>query len=198
MRIFDLLLTSVSDAGISPSDAAEVITDAAAGSTGGFLSGTDMPLWAFFMMPQTWWLTFPMILVIGCAAAILSLRLIDEVWMWKELLVRSSLRMFLVHSGAMIIASGFILFWGFVPAYFSEWWDANVFIHICSNPFGSIFAIIFVLLAIALAFVGMYFLDFRFSFAKHKLEEEKLRKLALFTALFSAPYIFLIPITVQF
>jgi len=125
MRIFDLLLTSVSDAGISSSDAAEVITDAAAGGTGGFLSGTDMPLWAFFMMPQTWWLTFPMILVIGCAAAILSLRLIDEVWMWKELLVRSSLRLFLVHSGAMIIASGFILFWGFVPAYFKARHNTN-------------------------------------------------------------------------
>lgn len=198
MSILHYISTGI--AGVSASDVSftDVINDATNNTSGGFLSGTDMPMWALFLIPQAWWFVLPLTLIVACAAVILSLKIIGELWAWKDFLKKCLIRIFVVHCGCFIIASGFLLFWGFVPAFFSEWWDKNIFIYICSNPFGNIFALLFVLAAVALAFFGVYFLDLRFTFKKLFIEEEKLKKLALLTAAFSSPYVFLLPFTLQF
>ncbi len=61
------------------------------------------------------------------------------------------------------------------------------------NPFANLPSILVTLVAIVIAAILIYFLNYYFSFNKVDIADKDKKKIALYLAIFTAPYTFLIP-----
>ncbi len=76
-----------------------------------------------------------------------------------------------------------------VGAIFTDTSIDNIFM----NPFNSVASFLIVALAIIVAAFLIYILNYTFSFNKVDMNDKHKKKLALYLAIFTAPYTFLIP-----
>lgn len=76
---------------------------------------------------------------------------------------------------------------------FGRWWYHYLTEPLSVNPFHSVFSIFWAAAAVLLAGMAIYVFNWKVAFAKLKIQEEKKRQLAVSLALFTAPYLFLLP-----
>lgn len=114
---------------------------------------------------------------------------------WK----RCILPVLLVSFASSLVGGGFMLFWGYAPELafdgtrFAAWWAEHVTDPVSANPFSSVPALFFTAAGVAAAGWVIYTLDMRLSLRKLDLSRAERRRLALDLAVFTAPYLMLVP-----
>lgn len=64
---------------------------------------------------------------------------------------------------------------------------------VATNPFKSVYGLLLVVIAIVVAGFCIYYFNSRISFKNTGLPENTIKKISLYLAIFTAPYIVLIP-----
>ena len=96
-----------------------------------------------------------------------------------------------------LVGSVFLFLFTIIPysenTVFGKKWGSIVDSMI-SNPFKNVFSLLFVLIAILIAGILIYILNKEYNFSQLEIEEKQKKKLALYMAIFTAPYLFLLPL----
>ena len=170
-----------------------------------FLS-VSVPVWSLVFVPDMWKFMLPVSLLLSGAVLLTMLilharRRGDSSYKpWGDLL-RTLPLSWICCVISHLIAGGFLLFWGAGPTLllgdttrFTAWWGRNIAEPMMVNPFESIFSVLFVLLAIGLAAMLVYFFNKNMSLRLTKsLDVPEIRQVSMALALVTAPWFMLLP-----
>ncbi len=164
------------------------------------------PIWGLVFLPAVWKVILPVSFVLNSAVILIMLsRFARErgdtgYKPWGDWL-RTVFLSWIFNFVSYLIAGGFLMFWGAGPTLllgdttkFTAWWGAKIAEPMMDNPFESIFSVLFMLLAIGLAAMLVYFFNKHVSLRLTKsLDLPEIRKTALVLSLVTAPWFMLIP-----
>ena len=148
------------------------------------------PIWFLLLMPDSWLFLAATQFIMASFVLIGGLKYMgyDNVSaVWKKSILWNSLYGFIGY----LIACGLYL----PTQFFSEgsWLDLNLALPVAANPFTSPVAVLYMVVAIALAGLFSYFMNKKLSFRRTDLTKDQIRKISLYLSLFTAPYITLLP-----
>lgn len=149
------------------------------------------PIWWFFIYPFLWIIALPANFIIDS----LALLLIAYCWNLKNIkkLYKSSiLKVWGFWFLADIIGAWF-LFLGVNLDDFL-WLSYKITNAIAYNPRENWFALIWTIIALLISWWAIYWLNYIWNFSNLQLAPNQRRYLALRLAIFTAPYLFLIPL----
>ncbi len=173
------------------------------------------PIWLLLLIPTVWLVVLPANLLIDGTVVLLTL-----LWFYNRRkhadlpdgapttinapgkkqafreMLRCILPVWIFGFISDLLGAGFMLFWGYIPGIIGgddSWWTRLVTDPISLNPFKSPLALLFTLLGVGFAGLMIYFLNNRFSFRRVSISDDERKKLALSLAVFTAPYVMLIP-----
>ena len=158
-----------------------------------------IPLWVFWVMLICWIVIIPVTAIL-CSIVMYISMLRLKINNRLKILGKTIIKVIFFRVLCDLIVVGFLLLLetrqDFInPKSDFYHWYKNVFLRALErNPFSNIFALLLLCSIILLLMILNYKLNKRFTFSKLDIEEENKKKLALATAIFTAPYIFLFPI----
>ncbi len=151
------------------------------------------PVWILWLFPITWIVVLPANFIIDLCVVALTmkyLKMTDIKGKAKSVI----LRVWIMGFVADIIGSLF-MFVGNLIDFGNEWIMDKVVIPLSTNPFDSIWAVLWVTLCTAFTGFLIYQFNKRWCLEKTDLTEEECKKIALSLAIFTAPYLFYLPTT---
>lgn len=148
------------------------------------------PVWMLVLVPMTWVVVLPANFIIDSAVVLIGLRLL------KAESVLRTYKSVILKVWALGFAADII---GCVLLFLSqigngEAWYEYIQGPVAYNPLDNIFALLYVLIAVAVSGALIYFFNMRVSLKRTELEHAKKRALSLALAVLTAPYIFLVPL----
>lgn len=154
------------------------------------------PIWIVWLIPLTWILVVPANFIIDLAVILITLKLL-KVTDIKSNAKATILRVWIFGFIADFIGTAF-MFLGYIVDFGShellnDWWYKYITQPIGFNPFDSVFAVLWVTLAVVIAGVCIYLFNFHFCLNKSSLDKKQKKKLALALAILTAPYTFYLP-----
>ena len=163
------------------------------------LLGDIIPIWFFWVLPPCWIAIIPITAIVCSIVFYIStlyLKIYNPFRVLKKIIVKTTFFCFLCD----IMVAGF-LFLGILgmdeiinPKSDFYHWYKSFKDFLDQKPLDNIFVILVLCVAILLSRIINYKLNKRYTFSKLDIEEENKKKLALAIAIFTAPYIFFIPI----
>lgn len=156
------------------------------------------PIWFLLLFPITWLIAMPINFVIDSIVILLSLKFlkIDDIFQKYKKVI---LKVFLFGFFADFVGAIFLFLMstlvgmGGEQSSFFKWINDNIINSIMENPFNNLYAFILMTIAILISGLCIYYLNLKLSFKNVDLEEKDKKKLALYMAIFTAPYLFYIP-----
>lgn len=164
------------------------------------------PIWMLTLMPSFWLISIPVNFVVDSAALLIILTVLAKkrgeatYRPWRDWL-RAIWLTWILGFISDLVAAGFLIFWGLGPTMllgdrggFISWWGEHVATPMMENPFGSIFAVLFVLAAIGLGGLLIYFFNKNVALRMiRSLEPWEIRRAAFWMAVVTAPWTMLVP-----
>lgn len=149
------------------------------------------PVWFLYFIPNAWIYTLPLNFIIDSLVCVISMKLL-EIEDQKEFYKSTILKIWGFGFLADIIGALLLLL--YLIAFDNLQAFEPILTALTLNPFTNIFAFLLTLVAIAFAGYLIYLFNYRVSFKGVGLDDKKRHKIALWFAIFTAPYTFLIPI----
>lgn len=156
------------------------------------------PVWSLILFPYFWLIAIPTNFLIDTAVILITLKLMKQPVNFKKYLpviIQVCIFGFLADFIGVVFLFLSFLISGIFKGNVADWWTDNITNTISSNPFSSIFGLLWVIVAIFIAGYLIYLINLKISFANLNLKAEQKKKLSLSVALFTAPYLFLLPTT---
>ena len=174
--------------------------------------GMSIPLWLLMFMPRAWLFILPALFLL-CSAVLIALfchyereqahgrgslkglgkdEIKDAAAKWRKCIVPTLLFSFL----ARVLCSGTIMLIAYIPGVATgedSWWSRHVTSPASANPFASFPAFLLTVCCIAFTAYIIYWLCFRIAFRRLPYDEDGICSLAKRFALFTAPYLLLLP-----
>ena len=155
------------------------------------------PIWLLWLFPGTWFVVLPACFLIDLLVVALTLRYL-RVKEAGEKVKAVIIKVWLCGFAADLIGTVGMLSTLFMDGRrfgggVGDWLRWNVAAAVERNPFDSIFGLLWVAGCVALAAFFIYLFNYRFCLSKAGLEEDEKKKLALSLAVFTAPYLFFLP-----
>lgn len=154
------------------------------------------PMWMIWILPVTWLVIIPANILIDGLVIYLGLKYLKEDGAFakmKDYLLKTVVFGFLSD----IVGAAFLfLFMAFSVDHntdFGKWWYKVIEGPVAYNPFDNPMAFLIVLIGVLISGFLIYFLNYNFNFKTRCIEEAKAKKLAIYMAVFTAPYLFLLP-----
>ena len=159
------------------------------------------PIWFLLLFPITWIIAIPLNFVIDSIVILLSLKFlrIEETFQkYKKVILKVFLcGFFSDFIGAIFLfLMSTLVVMGEEQSAFFKWVNDNIINSIMENPFNNLYAFILMTIAILISGLCIYYLNLKLSFKNVDLEEKDKKKLALYMAIFTAPYLFYIPASI--
>lgn len=147
------------------------------------------PIWFLILFPTTWLLAFPANFVIDSLVLVLAM-FVFKIENKKKVYCSSIIKVWLLGFCADIIGSMLLLVTQFFPS-------DGIFLAITQaavwNPFSNRIGFCYIVMAVLIAMLAIYFFNVKFSFRKAGLEEKVIKKIAMVLAIVTAPYFFFYP-----
>lgn len=154
------------------------------------------PIWLLWLFPLTWIVVLPGNFIIDSLVLLLTLKVLkinDKKNIYKKTILKVWGFGFLSDFIGTVIMLVPELISSNIPASFRDWWYKNLSSPVSYSPFDSIYSIIWVVVSIIITSFFIYLFNYKISFKKLDIEEISKKKLALSLAIFTAPYLFLLP-----
>ncbi|MDO5138073.1 MAG: hypothetical protein Q4D71_06370 [Oscillospiraceae bacterium] len=150
------------------------------------------PIWLLVFLPSyLWLLLIPANYLIDALVLWLSVKKISPVT-YKEIL-KKTWKICLAGFAADLAGSLILLLVSYLDL--NDWWWKNLQYPVMWNPFSSILGFIVILISISVSAALIYYLDKRILSKMDIVPQEYVSRVALNLAVFTAPYLFLIPST---
>jgi len=164
------------------------------------------PIWMLVMVPSIWLIALPVNFVVDSVVLLIMFSVLakkrgeTDYRPWADW-VRSIWLTWILGFISDIIAAGFLLFWGMGPSLImgdltpaGAAWSSKVAEPIMANPFESVWAVLFVLISIALGGLLIYFFNKNVALRLTKtLDIPEIKRTALVLAIVTAPWTMLLP-----
>jgi len=146
------------------------------------------PIWMLILLPPVWLVVLPANFAIDLLVIWLTLRYmkIPEI---KQNAKAAIVRAWLLGFACDLVGTALMFLSGLPDG---QWW-AEFSNAVAYDPFSNPLAVLWIVLCIAVSGLCIYFLDYKFAFKKTALDDAQKKKLALSMAIFTAPYLFLLP-----
>ncbi|NLD88452.1 MAG: hypothetical protein GX633_09395 [Clostridiales bacterium] len=148
------------------------------------------PVWMILMFPIALLVVLPVNFAIDSAVLLLTLRHLNTEGI-KNNYLKSIFRIWLYGFLADIIGTLFMLLGG--VAEFGDFWYEHITTPIMKNPFRDWLGLAYTLLCIAISGVCIYFFNYKLALRKTTLTDREKRTVSIMLAVFTAPYLFLLP-----
>lgn len=149
------------------------------------------PIWFFYLIPYAWILIIPMNFLIDSLVTICSckyLKIANYFEIWKKTIFKT------VVFGFLSDLIGVLFLFLICVTDIFKIFSGEIISALNFNPFRSLIAFLIIFVAIFISGFFIYFLNKNYNFSKLDIEERQKKKMALYMAIFTAPYTFLIPI----
>lgn len=156
------------------------------------------PVWLLWLFPQTWIFVLPANFLIDLLVVLLTMRFIHVQNIRKN--VRSViLRTWLCGFAADFVGTFVLTAVNFLPVRddtaFGIWWERRLIGPTSYDPFKTVEAFLFVTACVVLSAFVIYLLNVKFCLKRADMSEIQKKKLALSLAVFTAPYLFYMPLS---
>lgn len=154
------------------------------------------PIWLLWLIPITWIVVLPVNFLIDLTVVVLTLKFLhvsDIKKIAKSIIVKVWVFGFIadfIGTAAMFMAN--VIDFNY-QTHLGKWWYENISNAVSYNPFGSIFAFIWVTVCVFIAACCIYFFNYKIILKKAELSNDLRKKLALSLSIFTAPYVFYLP-----
>ena len=154
------------------------------------------PIWLLWLFPFTWSVVLPGNFIIDSLVLLLTLKVL-KINDKKKIYKKTILKIWGFGFLSDFIGCLIMLIPGFIGTKLpvNEWWLNNLTRAIASSPFTSIYSVVWIIISIIITSFFIYLFNYKVSFKKLDIEEKSKKKLALSLAIFTAPYLFLLPTT---
>ena len=154
------------------------------------------PIWMLLLFPQMWLISMPANLVIDFLVLYFSMKYLkieQPVEKAKSVILKTWAIGF-----ASDIAGGIIMFMAALCDFdietpFGKWWYDNLTNAVMYNPFESIVAFLFVTMCVIISAVFIYFINYKWCLKALEITDTERKKIALYLAIYTAPYLFYLP-----
>ncbi len=147
------------------------------------------PIWFLLIFPITWIIVLPANFIIDSIVLIISMKVLKQVDI-KENYKKSILKVWIFGFLSDFIGAG-ILF--LTQMARGNWWYEYIASPVATNPFDNLYSLSYVFFAVIVSGVAIYFFNLKISFKRLDYELKTKKILALSLAIFTAPYILLVP-----
>ena len=158
------------------------------------------PVWLLILIPFTWVIAIPVNFIVDSLVIFISLKFlkIEEAFQkYKKVIFKVFIFGFLSDfiGSVFLILVTYLGTIGGESSAFIKWFEKNIVIYIMSNPIANIYAFTIVALAVLLGGICIYFFNLKISFKNLDIDEKDKRKMSLIMAIFTAPYLFFLPVS---
>lgn len=154
------------------------------------------PIWMLWLFPQTWLVALPANFLIDFLVIVFSMRYL-QIPDRKSKVKKVILKTWLCGFAADFVGTFLMILIVFLDfdrnTAFGRWWYDCVSDPVCLNPFGSIWAFLWVTFCVAVTAFCIYNLNKKICLSGIDLEEGQKKKLAWSMAVLTAPYLFYLP-----
>lgn len=147
------------------------------------------PIWFLLVFPITWIIVLPANFIIDSIVLIISINLLKQADI-KENYKKSIVKVWMFGFLSDFIGAG-ILFLSQMPK--GDWWYEYISSPVSYNPFDNLYSLSLVFFAIIASGIAIYFFNLKISFKTLKYELKTKKIIALSLAIFTAPYVLLVP-----
>ena len=159
------------------------------------------PIWMLWLFPLSWIIVLPANFIIDLLVLCLTMKFlkIDNIKVRAKKLI---LKVWLFGFAADFIGT-FCMFASNLIDFdyqtnLGKWWYKNITNSVSYNPFESIYGFLWVLVCLLITGFFIYLFNYKISFKNSELDKSQKHKLALSMAVFTTPYLFLLPTSLFF
>ena len=155
-----------------------------------------LPLWLLWIFPQTWIVVLPANFIVDLLVSALALRFAgarEIAAVLKKSILRTWLCGFAADAAGSALMAAPLIAEGFLPEAAQRRWSDALSYPVTMNPFISPAALLWTLGCISLSAFIIYGLNYKFCFRRAELTDAQRRRVSLALALFTAPWLFLLP-----
>lgn len=154
------------------------------------------PIWLLILLPNYWLILAASIFIIQSIVLIGALKHLqfdDVPSVWRKSILWNTFYGFLSY----IVASGLFAITLFVKSDNSvgQWFIANVSDPLVKNPFSNVFALLYALIVLFITGFLIFIANRAISFRRTSLNSLGVKKVSLYLAIFTTPYLLLLPST---
>lgn len=149
------------------------------------------PIWLLWLFPIAWFIVIPTNFIIDLLVIFLIMKKLNLKDI-RENIKKSIMKVCLFGFFADLIGSAILLIVNMIEFNNNEWWY-NFTSAISYNPFKNIYALLFVIIIIIITSFLIYFFNYKISLRGIKIDNADKKRIALALAVFTAPYLFLLP-----
>ena len=147
------------------------------------------PIWMLLIFPITWLIILPGNFIVDTIVLLITLKIIKPKDI-KDIYKKSIFRVWILGFLSDFVCGAILLLGTNITG---NWWYAHIAEPISTNPFNNFYSFIYVLIALVIAGLLIYFFNYKISFKNTGLPRETIKKIALALAIFTAPWVVLIP-----
>lgn len=154
------------------------------------------PIWLLWLFPFAWSVVLPGNFIIDSLVLLLTLKVLkinNKKKIYKENILKIWGFGFLSDFIGTFVMFSICIVADNLPDNIRRLWFDNLTIPLSQNPFTSIYSLTWVIVSIIVTSFFIYLFNYKISFRKLDIEETSKKKLALSLAIFTAPYLFLLP-----
>jgi hypothetical protein len=156
------------------------------------------PIWLLWLFPITWLVVLPANFIIDSLVVLITLKIL-KVENIKAIYKKSILGVWCFGFVSDFIGTAFMFLSNLVDHQFDKllpnerWWYDNISSAVSYNPFQSIYAVIWVTVAVLISSCCIYWFNYKVTFYKTELDDNIKKKVSLVLAIFTAPILFYLP-----
>ncbi len=155
-----------------------------------------LPLWLLWIFPQTWLVVLPANFIVDLLVSALALRFAGArgiAGVLKFSILRTWLCGFAADAAGTALMAAPLFAEALLPEAARPRWSDMLSYPLTMNPFESPAALLWTLGCVALSAFVIYGLNYNFCFRRAELTDAQRRRVSLALALFTAPWLFLLP-----
>lgn len=156
------------------------------------------PLWLLWLIPSTWIVILPANFLIDLAVLLITMHCL-KISGRKEIIKRSVWKIWVFGFISDFIGTFFMFLVNIIDSFLdyrsplTEWWYNNLTNAVTYNPLSTPAAFLWTILCILISGCCIFLFNYHFCLRKGVPDQILRKKLALSLAIFTAPYLFLVP-----
>lgn len=160
------------------------------------LNNVIFPIWLLWLIPATWFVVIPANYIIDLLVLYITIKCL-KLENPKEIAKKTIWKVYIFGFISDFIGTAVMFLSNLIaPSHqtkFGEWWYNNILSPVSYNPFESIWGVLWCLFCILISAICIYYFNLKISFKNLDIPLSQKKKLALSMAIFTAPYLFIIP-----